>query len=90
MPQPHLRTRSKKQIQITAPGGKTKIHYRKTKTSKKLCFLCRKPLSGMPRVNGVKTHKLNYTKKKIWRLYGNKICPKCLKNAIKQAARKLT
>jgi len=89
MPQPHLRTRSKKQIKTTVPGGKTKTHYKKEKTSTALCFLCKKPLSGIPRSDPAEMRKLNYTKKRIWRLYGGKICPKCLKDAIKQAARAL-
>ncbi|RLI43116.1 50S ribosomal protein L34e [Candidatus Bathyarchaeota archaeon] len=89
MPQPHLCTRSKKQIKTTVPGGETKTHYKKEKASEAVCFLCRKPLSGIPRLDATETRKLNYTKKRIWRLYGGKICPKCLKDAIKQTVRAL-
>jgi len=89
MPQPYLRTRSKKQLKTKVPGGTIKTHYKKEKNSKALCSLCKRPLTGIPRSNPAKYRKLNYTKKRIWRLYGGKICAKCLKNAIKQVARTL-
>ncbi|MEM2105611.1 MAG: 50S ribosomal protein L34e [Candidatus Bathyarchaeia archaeon] len=87
MPQPHLRTRSRKRLTVALPGGESKIHYKKKLNATPTCVLCKKPLAGMPRLTTVEMRKLNRTKRRIWRLHGGKICHSCLKNALKQAAR---
>lgn len=87
MPQPRLRTRSEKRLTVALPGGGTRTHYKKELPSKPTCALCKKPLAGIPRLKTAKLHKLNRTKRRIWRLHGGKICHNCLKNALKQAAR---
>ncbi|NWG10379.1 50S ribosomal protein L34e [Candidatus Bathyarchaeota archaeon] len=89
MPQPHLRTRSKKRLKTPLPGGKKQVHYKKEKTSASTCAMCGQLLSGISRLTPSKVRKLNRTKRKIWRLHGGNLCHNCLKNALKQAARTL-
>jgi large subunit ribosomal protein L34e len=87
MPQPHLRTRSKKRLKVALPGGGNKMHYKKKAASTPTCISCKKPLAGIPHLTTVEVRKLNRSKKRIWRPYGGILCHNCLKNALKQAAR---
>jgi large subunit ribosomal protein L34e len=87
MPQPHLRTRSKKRSKVATPSGRTRTHYKKKIGGTLLCHMCGQPLAGISHLNPVEMRKLNRTKRRIWRLHGGNICHNCLKNALKQAAR---
>ena len=89
MPRPSQRVRSKKRIRKASPGGGEKTHYRQKVTSLPHCYICGKPLSGIPHLSTVEVRKLNRSKRGIQRLYGGQICPHCLKTALKQAARTL-
>jgi len=87
MPSPQLRTRSVKRVKVKLPGGATKTHYKRRKTSRSLCAFCKKPLSGSPRLTSAEMRKLNYAKRRVWRPYGGQICPECLKTGLKRAIR---
>ncbi|MCL6578722.1 MAG: 50S ribosomal protein L34e [Candidatus Bathyarchaeota archaeon] len=87
MPQPHLRTRSKKRFKVALPSGESGIHYKKAVPSVALCSLCSRPLGGITRMTTVKIRKLNRSKRRIWRLYGGQICANCVRKAIRQTAR---
>ena len=87
MPRPSQRTRSKKRVYKTSPGGGKKIHYKQEIPSLPHCYLCGKPLSGIPHLSTVEVRKLNRSKRRIRRLYGGQICSNCLKKALKQTAR---
>jgi len=89
MPQPHLRTRSKKRLKVALPGSGNKIHYKRESASTPRCVSCKKPLAGFQHPTAVEVHKLNRSKRRIWRPYGGVLCHNCLKNALKQAARTL-
>jgi len=89
MPRPSQRTRSKKRVYKTLPGGRKTIHYKQEGNSLPHCHLCGKPLAGMPHSSTTEVRKLNRSKRRIWRIYGGQICPNCLKNALKQNARTL-
>lgn len=89
MPQPHLRTRSRKRLNVKLPGGENRLHYRASGISPLLCTICDKPLAGIPHGAQKEMRKLNRSKKRIWRPYGGQICHNCLKNALKQAVRSL-
>lgn len=87
MPQPHLRTRSRKRLNTKLPGGRGQIHYKKEKTTAPICFVCGQPLAGTPRGGSTEIRKLNRTKRRIWRPFGGQVCHNCLKVALKQAVR---
>jgi large subunit ribosomal protein L34e len=87
MPRPSQRMRSKKRIRKASPGGGKKIHYRQKVTSLPHCCICGKPLSGIPHLSTVEVRKLNRSKRRIQRFYGGQICPNCLKEGLRQAAR---
>ncbi|MGB9740370.1 MAG: 50S ribosomal protein L34e [Candidatus Bathyarchaeia archaeon] len=87
MPQPHLRTRSKKRLKVALPGGRNKTHYKKASASTPKCISCKKPLAGIPHLTAVAVHKLNRGKRRVWRPYSGVLCHNCLKSALKQAAR---
>jgi len=87
MPQPHLRTRSKKRLNVTLPGGRKWVHHKKEKASTPLCHMCGRPLAGLPSLSTVQMRKLNRSKRRVWRPYGGNLCHNCLKNAVKHAAR---
>lgn len=87
MPQPHLRTRSRRRLSVALPSGESRIHFKTENTSAPPCFSCGQPLAGVPHLSPVKMHKLNRSKRRIWRPYGGQLCHNCLKNALKHAAR---
>lgn len=87
MPQPHLRTRSKKRLKVKIPGGETRIHYKTKDISPLSCVLCNKLLAGIGHRTPARMRKLNRSKKRICRPYGGKICHNCLKNSLKQTVR---
>ncbi|MDH5482965.1 MAG: 50S ribosomal protein L34e [Candidatus Bathyarchaeota archaeon] len=87
MPRPHLRTRSKKRLKVTLPSGRSQIHYEKEIVPTPSCSMCGQQLSGMQHLTPVEIRKLNRSKRRIGRPYGGQLCGKCLKNALKQAAR---
>ncbi|MDH5794367.1 MAG: 50S ribosomal protein L34e [Candidatus Bathyarchaeota archaeon] len=87
MPQPHLRTRSRKRLKKASPGGGNRIHYKKEMASTPSCYICGQPLAGTSHLTTAEIRKLNRSKRRIWRLHGGNICHNCLKNALKHAAR---
>lgn len=87
MPQPHLRTRSKKRFKVTLPSGEGGTRYKKEVPSTILCSLCSQPLGGVPHATTAEIRKLNRSKRRVWRPYGGQICSNCLKKALRQAAR---
>lgn len=89
MPQPHLRTRSRKRLKVRLPGGSNLTHYKKEKMATPSCLVCGRPLAGLPHSTQAKIRKLNRSEKRIWRPYGGQVCQNCLKDFLKQAIRKL-
>lgn len=89
MPQPHLRTRSRKRVKVTLPSGINRVHYKMEITPTPSCSICNQPLAGIPHLTPVEMRKLNRSKRKIWRPYGGQLCHNCLKKTLKQSARTL-
>jgi large subunit ribosomal protein L34e len=87
MPQPHLRTRTKKRLKVALPGSRSQTHYKKEVTSQLRCYMCGQALAGIPHLATPKMRKLDRSERRIWRIYGGKLCHNCLKNALKHAAR---
>ncbi|MEM2319680.1 MAG: 50S ribosomal protein L34e [Candidatus Bathyarchaeia archaeon] len=89
MPRPSLRTRSRKRIKKALPGGRSKNHFKKEKPKAPSCFLCGKPIAGIPRLSPAEIRKQNLSNKRVSRLYGGQLCHSCLENALKQAVRQI-
>ncbi len=89
MPQPHLRTRSKKRSKVTLTSGRNRTHYKMEIVPTPSCAMCGKPLAGISHLSPVRIRKLDRSKRKIWRPYGGQICHNCLKRTLKQSVRVL-
>ncbi|MEM0379815.1 MAG: 50S ribosomal protein L34e [Desulfurococcaceae archaeon] len=89
MPRPALRSRSKRRVYVRTPGGLTTIHYEWRKPGVAKCCICRKPLSGVPRLKPVELRKLSRTEKRPERIYGGVLCPKCLTKLLKESVRSI-
>jgi large subunit ribosomal protein L34e len=87
MPKPSERTRTKKRVSKTLPGGNRRTHYKKEITAQRLCHSCGKPLAGTSQTFSSRASRLNKSKKTVWRPYGGQICHNCLKTALKHTAR---
>jgi len=86
MPRPALRTRSKKRKRHSLPGGRSKVLYKKEKTSNPRCSNCGRYLTFLPHSTS-KIRKLPKSQKKISRIYGGQLCHACLRDLLKQTAR---
>jgi large subunit ribosomal protein L34e len=88
MPRPSLRTGTRKAKKGSVPGGRHKTFYTEEKASCPKCSRCGRPLSFLPR-STAKIRKLSKSKKSVSRMYGGQLCPTCLRESLKQAARTL-
>jgi large subunit ribosomal protein L34e len=80
--------RTKKKKAVRVPGGRSEVHMRKKKTSKKVCGICGKQLHGVP--HGKTTQQVKQmakTKKRPERVFGGVLCSKCVREVIKLKAR---
>jgi large subunit ribosomal protein L34e len=87
MPAPRYRTRLLKKRRTKVPSGRTVTQYKKKKVNKSKCAVCGKLLSGVPRLSPSEMRKLPKTQRRPERSYGGYLCPQCLQELIKQAAR---
>ncbi|HUW48502.1 MAG TPA: 50S ribosomal protein L34e [Patescibacteria group bacterium] len=85
MPRPSERTRSKRRIIRSLPGGGTRTLFKGELGAPLRCALCGQELAGVS--NTPKTRRLNKSRKKVWRPYGGQVCHNCLKTAFRQAVR---
>ena len=89
MPQPYKRSRSLRRVYVKAPGGKTRLHYRKRKPGKAKCGNCGAVLKGTLRERSNKMGNLPKTKKRPERPYGGVLCSRCMRILIVKKARSL-
>jgi len=68
--------------------GKTKILYKEKKPKSAKCGMCGKKLAGVPRASKAKIKNMPKTSKRPSRPYGGVLCPKCLKDRIREEVRK--
>jgi large subunit ribosomal protein L34e len=87
MPRRSLRVRSKKRQVFRLPGGKSGVHYEKEKIGPLHCSRCGRIVSGAPHLAQSEIRKLPASQRRIGRPYGSLLCPTCLQNMLKQAAR---
>lgn len=87
MPAPRYRTRSRKRIFRRTPSGTVKIYYKKERIRRARCAICKRPLSGVPRVTMLRLKGLSKSRKRPNRPYGGNLCPSCLRQKIKEDSR---
>jgi large subunit ribosomal protein L34e len=87
MPTPHQRTRSKRRVRRTVPGGRIRTLYKAKARTSFCCRLCGQPLAGISNTNPSDAHKLNRTRRRINRPYGGQLCHKCLRSILGRTAR---
>jgi len=87
VPRPALRTRSRKRVSVRLPGGRTTIHYKREKPKPARCARCGEKLGGVPRLNPAEMRKLPHSRRRPERMYGGYLCPRCLRETLKEAVR---
>ena len=80
---------AKRKKKVKTPSGKivVRIVRRKPKIAK--CAVCGKPLHGVPREIPSRLRKLAKSEKRPNRPYGGYLCPKCMRNVMKEKAFKV-
>jgi len=87
MPEPSLRTRSRKRHLLRLPGGRVKTRFKREKVSVLRCFRCGGVLHGSPRLIPSKAGKLSASKKRVERVFGGQLCHSCLRDVLKASVR---
>lgn len=82
------KSRTLRKIAVKVPGGANKTHYRRRKPSKAVCGKCKTELSGVPRELPAKMKNLPKTHKRPQRPYGGVLCSSCMRDQLKQQARR--
>lgn len=82
------KSRSKKLRYVKTPGGRTVVQYKPKKHSKPTCAGCGAVLAGMPHKKPSELRKLPKTARRPERPYGGYFCSACMRQKIKQGARK--
>lgn len=87
MPTGNKRSRTYRRVFTTAPGGETRLHYKKRKPSIAKCGACGIALAGVPRERPYKMTNMAKSKKRPERAFGGVLCPACTKRVIIARAR---
>ena len=77
-------------VKVRLPSGKVVIRERKKRPRIAKCAICKKPLHGIPRLRASQLKKLAKTKKRPERPYGGYLCSKCMRELMREKARKLS
>lgn len=87
MTEPRFRSRTKRRVMVTTPGGETKRTYRNRKPSKAVCGSCGAVLAGVPREGPAKMRNMPKSAKRPERPYGGVLCARCSKKIMVEKAR---
>ena len=88
MPRMSRRSRSLRRVHKKMPGGTTRLVYDKRKPGVARCAICKIELKGIPRLRPFKARSAPKTQKSNERLYGGFLCANCLKDKLKEEARR--
>ena len=80
-------SRKMRRVYTKTPGGQTGLTYKRPKTSKHICANCGANLAGVPNQIPSKVKKTPKSYRRPERPYGGYLCPKCLKQKLKQKIR---
>ena len=87
MPEPSLRTRSKKRHLLRLPGGRVKTNFKREKVNALCCSRCGGLLHGIPRLIPSGCGKLSASEKRVGRMFGGQLCAGCLRDLLKASVR---
>ncbi len=85
MVRPALRSRSRRRIHVTTPGGEGVVHYEKRKPGPARCARCGRPLNAVPRLRPNRMKRLSKTSKRPERPYGGVLCASCLAELLRES-----
>jgi len=88
MPKPRYRSRSLRRVKKKMPGGKTRQVYEKRKPGVARCSQCNIELKGIPRLRPFKAQNTPKSKKRPERAFGGFLCATCLRQKLKEEARR--
>jgi len=75
-----------RRISRRTPGGRTVIHYERRENAPMRCGRCGAILNGVP-IRERERRKLPKTMKRPERLFGGVLCPRCLREVLKELVR---
>ncbi|UCE28831.1 MAG: 50S ribosomal protein L34e [Candidatus Bathyarchaeota archaeon] len=87
MPKPSLRTRSRRRWNLRLPGGRRETHFEQKKIGALYCTRCGQMLSGVPPSSYSRLRKRPASQRRVERMYGCKLCHRCIRDSLKQAIR---
>jgi len=87
MVRPMYRSRSWRRVYVRTPGGRTIVHYERRLNRPMRCGRCGAILSGVPK-NEWDRRRFAKSSKRPERMFGGVLCPRCLKEVLKQEIRK--
>ena len=87
MPQPRLRSRSRRKLFRKVPGGRVSIHYNKRNPKAAKCGNCGALSKGVPRELPFRMRSMAKTRKRPERPFGGVLCSRCLRTRIIEKAR---
>ncbi len=75
---------AKRKKKVKTPSDKVVVRVVRKKPKIAKCAVCGKPLHGVPREIPSRLRKLAKSEKKPNRPYGGYLCPKCMRNVMKE------
>jgi len=88
MTKPMHRSRRLRRKKVRTPGNKLVTHFLRRKPKVAKCAVCGKPLHGTPRKIPSIFKNLAKSIKKPQRPYGGNLCSRCMREIMKEKARK--
>ncbi len=86
MVRPMYRSRSLKRVIRRTPGGRIVVHYERRKNTPMRCGRCGAILCGVP-IKDRERRKLPKSMKRPERMFGGVLCPRCLREVLKEVVR---
>lgn len=87
---PRYRSRAKRRVFVTTPGGRTVIQYKVRKPKMGTCPVTKQTLKGVPRENTATMRTLAKSKKRPQRPYGGVLSSKAMRRVVINEARELS
>jgi large subunit ribosomal protein L34e len=87
MVQRYLRTRSRKRVKVTTPGGRRVVHFKKEKAGRVPCGRCGKQLGGVPNLNPSEIGSVSPSGRVPNRPYAGVLCGECSSSLVRYVTR---
>ncbi len=85
--QPRFKTKASKKVRKRTPGVRTVTHYKKKKTAKHVCAVCKGLLLGVPRGRIIEIKKMLKSQRVPERPFAGQLCSKCTREVLKLRAK---